>query len=82
MNAVGREIPAELLVDGKEVYQEKFYMDGKYVKKDSPRSRLAGNPKKPKAGCCASRTINQASENRPKAASFVGQAIKPLPILR
>lgn len=44
LNAVGREIPDELLVDGKEVYQGKFYMDGKYVKKDSPRSRRAVTP--------------------------------------
>ena len=29
MNAVGRDIPEELLVNGKEVYQGKFYMDGR-----------------------------------------------------
>ena len=28
-NAVGREIPDDLLTGGKEVYQGKFYMDGK-----------------------------------------------------
>ena len=37
-NAVNREIPDELLVNGKEVYQGKYYMDGKYIKKDSPKS--------------------------------------------
>ena len=31
-NAVGREIPDELLVNGKEGYQGKFYMDGKYLR--------------------------------------------------
>ena len=29
INAVGRDIPEELLVNGKEVYQGKYYMDGK-----------------------------------------------------
>lgn len=33
LNKVNREIPDEFLKDGKEVYQGKFYMDGKYVKK-------------------------------------------------
>ena len=28
INAVGRDIPDELLVNGKEVYQGKNYMDG------------------------------------------------------
>ena len=32
-NAVGREIPDELLLNGKEVYQGKYYMDGKYLQK-------------------------------------------------
>ena len=38
-NAVGREIPDSLLVNGKEVYQGKNYMDGKYIQKASPRTR-------------------------------------------
>ncbi len=38
-NAVGREIPDFLLKDGKEVYQGKNYMDGKYLKKASPCTR-------------------------------------------
>ena len=33
INAVGRDIPEELLVNGKEVYQGKNYMDGKYLHK-------------------------------------------------
>lgn len=36
INAVGRDIPDELLTDGKEVYQGKFYMDGKSFKKAGP----------------------------------------------
>ena len=35
-NAVGREIPDELLKDGKEVYQGKFHMDGKPFRKAGP----------------------------------------------
>ena len=38
-NAVGREIPDELLLNGKEVYQGKYYMDGKYLQKAAPRTR-------------------------------------------
>ena len=38
-NAVGRDIPEALLVNGKEVYQGKNYMDGKYIQKASPRTR-------------------------------------------
>lgn len=37
-NAVGREIPDELLVNGREVYQGKNYMDGKYMQKVAPRT--------------------------------------------
>lgn len=43
-NAVGRDIPDELLTDGREVYQGKFYKDGTYIKKDSPRSRASVRP--------------------------------------
>ena len=47
-NAVGREIPDELLVGGKEVYQGKNYMDGKYVKKASPCTRRYEKPQESK----------------------------------
>lgn len=47
-NAVNREIPDELLKNGKEVYQGKYYMDGKYVKKDSPKSRRFVKPQESK----------------------------------
>ena len=43
-NAVGREIPDYLLKDGKEVYQGKNYMDGKYLQKASPRTRRWEKP--------------------------------------
>ena len=44
INAVGRDIPEELLVNGKEVYQGKYYMDGKYMQKASPKTRRCEKP--------------------------------------
>ena len=58
INAVNREIPDELLKNGKEVYQGKNYMDGKYVKKDSPRTRACVKPQESKI--CE--TIREACE--------------------
>ncbi len=58
INAVNREIPDELLKNGKEVYQGKYYMDGKYVKKDSPKSRACVKPQESKI--CE--TIREACE--------------------
>ena len=48
INAVGRNIPDELLVDGREVYQGKNYKDGKYVQKASPKSRMFVKPQEDK----------------------------------
>ena len=47
-NAVGREIPDFLLVNGKEGYQGKQYMDGKYIQKASPRTRRYEKPQESK----------------------------------
>ena len=47
-NAVGRDIPDFLLQDGKEVYQGKNYMDGKYLQKASPRTRRYEKPQESK----------------------------------
>ena len=58
INAVNREIPDELLKNGKEVYQGKNYMDGKYFKKDSPKSKRYVKPLESKL--CAS--IREACE--------------------
>ena len=44
INAVGRDIPEELLVNGKEVYQGKYYMDGKYMQKAAPKTRRYERP--------------------------------------
>ncbi|MBR0114940.1 MAG: citrate lyase subunit alpha [Firmicutes bacterium] len=47
-NAVGREIPEYLLTGGKEVYQGKNYMDGKFVTKASPTTRIYEKPRESK----------------------------------
>lgn len=47
-NAIGREIPDYLLVNGKEVYHGKNYMDGKYVQKAAPRTRRYEKPQESK----------------------------------
>lgn len=38
-NVVNRHIPEVLLGEGKEIYQGKYYMNGKVYQKDAPRSR-------------------------------------------
>ena len=48
INAVGRDIPEQLLVNGKEVYQGKCYMDGRYVQKASPKTRIYEKPQESK----------------------------------
>ena len=48
INAVGRNIPDELLVNGKEGYQGKGYMDGKYVQKAAPKTRIYEKPQESK----------------------------------
>lgn len=58
INAIGRDIPEVLLKDGKEVYQGKGYMDGKYFKKDSPKTRRYETPQDSKI--CGS--IREAAE--------------------
>lgn len=57
INSIGREIP-EYLLEDKEVYQGKNYMDGKYIKKDAPRSRRSVTPVEDKI--C--KTIREACE--------------------
>ena len=47
-NAVGREIPEFLLTNGKEGYQGKNYMDGKYIQKASPKTRRYERPQESK----------------------------------
>ena len=47
-NAVGREIPDALLKNGKEVYQGKNYMEGKYMQKAAPKTRRYEKPQESK----------------------------------
>jgi len=48
INAVKRNIPDEILTNGREAYQGKFYMDGKTVKKDSPTTVRHEKPEESK----------------------------------
>ena len=47
-NAVGRDIPDYLLTNGREVYQGKNYMDGKYLQKAAPKTRRYEKPQESK----------------------------------
>ena len=47
-NAVGRDIPDALLSGGREVYQGKNYMDGRYMQKAAPRPRRYEKPRESK----------------------------------
>lgn len=43
-NAVGRDIPESVLTEGREVYQGKNYMDGRYMQKAAPCTRRYEKP--------------------------------------
>ena len=58
INAVGRDIPDYLLVDGKEVYQGRFAKDGQAMKRDAPTCVMNEKPVADKL--CAS--IREACE--------------------
>ncbi len=47
-NAVGREIPDALLTGGREVYQGKNHMDGRYIQKAAPKTRRCEKPQESK----------------------------------
>ncbi len=47
-NAVGREIPAFLLENGRDVYRGKNYMDGRYLQKAAPCTRRCEMPRESK----------------------------------
>ena len=47
-NAVGRDIPESLLTGGREVYQGKNYMDGRYIQKAAPYTRHCETPRESK----------------------------------
>ncbi|MBP8598741.1 MAG: citrate lyase subunit alpha [Selenomonas sp.] len=58
INAVGRDIPDELLTNGKEVYQGKFHMDGKAFRKAGPTATRHEKPQENKLV----RSIREACE--------------------
>ena len=47
-NAVGREIPDALLTGGREVYQGKNHMDGRYIQKAAPKTQRCEKPQESK----------------------------------
>lgn len=47
-NAVGREIPDELLVNNKRVYSGKNQIDGQYEQKVGPKRRIGEKPREKK----------------------------------
>ena len=69
-NAVGREIPDFLLVNGKEVYQGKQYMDGKYIQKAAPRTRRYEKPQESKIVATLADALRQCGAKSGMTFSF------------
>ena len=69
-NAVGRDIPDELLRDGCEVYQGKNYMDGKYIQKASPRTRRYEKPQESKLVATIAEALRQVGAKSGMTFSF------------
>ena len=47
-NAVGRDIPEQILQEGRRVYAGRFANDGEYVQRVAPRTRIGERPKESK----------------------------------
>lgn len=69
-NFVGRDIPDELLVEGKEVYQGKYYMDGKYMQKAAPRTRIYEKPQESKLVATIAEALRQCGAKNGMTFSF------------
>lgn len=69
-NFVGRDIPDELLVEGKEVYQGKYYMDGKYMQKAAPRTRIYEKPQESKLVATIAEALRQCGAKSGMTFSF------------
>ena len=69
-NAVGREIPDYLLTEGREVYQGKNYMDGKYIQKASPRTRRYEKPQESKLVDSLAQALRQCGARSGMTFSF------------
>ena len=54
-----------ILVNGKEVYQGKYYMDGKYLQKAAPRTRRYEKPQETKIVESIAAALKYQSENTP-----------------
>ncbi len=70
INAVKRDIPDFLLKNGKEVYQGKGYMDGKYVQKASPKTRIYEKPQESKIVSSLAEALKQCGAKDGMTFSF------------
>ncbi len=70
INAVGRDIPEFLLKDGKEVYQGKFYMDGKYLAKAAPTTVRYEKPQESKIVATIADALRQCGAKSGMTFSF------------
>ncbi len=69
-NAVGREIPDELLAGGREVYQGKNYMDGRYLQKAGPKTRRYEKPQETKVVATIADALRQCGAKDGMTFSF------------
>ena len=69
-NAVGRDIPDALLVNGREVYRGKYSMDGKYVQKAAPRTRRYEKPQESKLVSSLAEALRQCGAKDGMTFSF------------
>ena len=70
INAVKRDIPDFLLKNGKEVYQGKCYMDGKYIQKASPKTRIYEKPQESKIVSTIAEALKQCGAKDGMTFSF------------
>jgi citrate lyase subunit alpha / citrate CoA-transferase len=70
INAVKRDIPDYLLKNGKEVYQGKCYMDGKYIQKASPKTRIYEKPQESKIVSSIAEALKQCGAKDGMTFSF------------
>ena len=69
-NAVGRDIPEYLLAGGREVYQGKNYMDGRYMQKVAPRTRRYEKPQESKLVATLADALRQCGAKSGMTFSF------------
>ena len=69
-NAVGRDIPEYLLAGGREVYQGKNYMDGRYMQKVAPRTRRYEKPQESKIVATLADALRQCGAKSGMTFSF------------